>query len=117
MRIRITRTPPASSIDGLELDRFEPDREYDVGTSVGNLMLAEGWAIPVPVEAPEAVLPWGDTVTTKPGPTADHPPNLKREVYPPYLDQLPPEVAAHFERRTAPRTQGKTGRSRRKPSS
>jgi hypothetical protein len=117
MRIRITRTPPASSIDGLDLDRFEPGREYEVGTSVGNLMLAEGWAIPVTVEAAEAVLPPHDTATTTPRPAADHPPNLKREVYPPCLDQLPPEVAAHFERRTAPRPQVKTARSRRKRSS
>jgi hypothetical protein len=80
-------------------------------------MLAEGWAIPVTVEAPEAVLPRGETATTTPRPAADHPPNLKREVYPPYVDQLPPEIAAHFERRTSPRTQANTGRSRRKPSS
>ena len=50
MRIRVIRRPSATSVDGLELDRFEPGRLYDVGTSLGSLMLSEGWAEPVATE-------------------------------------------------------------------
>ena len=47
MRIRIVRTLPIRDVDGIALDAFEVGMEYDVGTRMGALMLAEGWAEPV----------------------------------------------------------------------
>ena len=47
MRIRIVRTLPIRDVDGIALDAFEVGMEYDVGTRMGALLLAEGWAEPV----------------------------------------------------------------------
>jgi hypothetical protein len=74
MRIRIVQDPTSDSIDGLRLDRFEVGREYEVGTVVGSLLLAEGWAIPVVFPA-RGITPFP---TTRPDRRRD-PPNLIRE--------------------------------------
>jgi hypothetical protein len=100
LRIKIVQRPPSTSIDGIRLDRFEPGHHYVVGTLLGALMLAEGWAEPVDDYQPESLLPLFDTtaavrISTK------RPSNLIREVYPPYLDRL--GIAADFERRKKPR--------------
>ena len=60
------RKPDVSSIDGLRVDLYQIGVEYDVGNSLAAVMLAEGWAVPVPLEQPPAA-----------------PPNLTREYYPP----------------------------------
>jgi hypothetical protein len=44
MRIRIVRVPPIASLDGVRLDRFAVGREYEMGNTIGSLLLAEGWA-------------------------------------------------------------------------
>jgi len=98
MRIRIVQKPPQDSIDGLQLDRFETGYTYEVGTTIGALLLAEGWGEPavddgVP-QAPAAAPPV-PIVPFDP----DNPPNLRREVYPPYLDRLELDIAADLERR------------------
>jgi len=46
MRIRIVQNPGSSSIDGIRLRDFELGQSYDVGTTVGTFLLAEGWAVP-----------------------------------------------------------------------
>src|SRR5438270_12018603 len=46
MRIRIVQKPATASIDGVRLDTFEPGCCYDVGTTIGTLLLAEDWAEP-----------------------------------------------------------------------
>jgi hypothetical protein len=51
MRIQIIQRPTIASIDGLELDRFEPGCLYEVGTTLGMLLLAEGWARPIANES------------------------------------------------------------------
>jgi hypothetical protein len=43
-----------SGIDGIRLDHFEVGAEYEVGNITGALLLAEGWAEPVPLDAPSA---------------------------------------------------------------
>ncbi len=48
MRIRVIHRPTIASVDGLELNRFEPGNIYEVGTALGCLMLSEGWAEPAP---------------------------------------------------------------------
>ena len=50
MRIRVIQRPTIASVDGLELNRFEPGNVYEVGPALGCLMLSEGWAEPAPSE-------------------------------------------------------------------
>ena len=93
MRIRIVQTPPLSSVDGIAI-AFEVAREYMVGNSVGALFLAEGWAVPVELDAPSPPEPFGaddpHSVTTL---DKGNPPNLIREHAPPFVER---DVAADF---------------------
>jgi hypothetical protein len=59
MRIRITHTL-SGSIDGIQLSRFVTGLTYDVGTTLGNYLLAEGLAVPVDESTPALVLPIQD---------------------------------------------------------
>lgn len=56
MRVRITESP-SGRIDGIQLDRFESGLVYDVGTSIGNYLMAEGWAVPVDDDVAHVVPP------------------------------------------------------------
>jgi hypothetical protein len=100
MRIRIVHKPTTASIDGLRLDHFEPGGQYEVGNSLGALMLAEGWAVPVAADAPAVVAPFSETdpFAAPSYRDADAPANLTREHYPPYLNERP-EIAFDFRRR------------------
>jgi hypothetical protein len=88
MRIRIVRSPPIADVDGIALDSFEVDGEYEVGNSLGSLFLAEGWAEPIALDAPRPPEPFGadDPFGTT---TLDrnNPPNLVKEQHPPFLDR------------------------------
>lgn len=97
------QTPPDDTIDGIDLRQFTRGQVYQVGNLVGALLLAEGWAEPVPDDAP-VVMPFdeSDPFVNLPYRDADAPPNLTREHYPPYLDDRP-ELAFDFERRRAGR--------------
>ena len=55
MRIRIIRSPPIASIDGIQLDRFEVGQLYWVGSTIGTFFLAERWAEPVSLEPQTSV--------------------------------------------------------------
>jgi len=46
MRIRVVHKLGIASIEGIRLDDFEPGQSYDVGSTVGAFLLAEGWAVP-----------------------------------------------------------------------
>ena len=98
MRIRIVQKPPIRSVDGIRLDRFSIGSEYELGNTVGALLLAEGWAEPVPLDAPAPYVPFseGDPFTTRIV-TRDHPRNLIRESHPPDVDFL--HAAADVQRR------------------
>jgi hypothetical protein len=39
--------PNAASIDGLRVDGFKPGQQYEVGRTLAELFLTEGWAEPV----------------------------------------------------------------------
>jgi len=80
------------------LDRFEPGYQYEVGNALGALLLAEGWAEPVPIDEPALVVPFSETDPFAPRPVqdADAPPNLVREHYPPYVRDL--SIAADLNR-------------------
>ena len=96
MRIRIIQTPPISSIDGIRLDCFQLGMEYEMGNTVGALFLAEGWAELVPLNAETPIEPFTandpyDQRVLYP----DNPPNLVRDVYPPYVDQQNRRASGH----------------------
>jgi hypothetical protein len=106
MRIRIRQKPTAASIDGLRLDRFEAGHLYDVGTTLGMLLLAEGWADPVVNEEPALLLPLSDTPSgTSVGATGKDPvkdpANLIRVRHQPDTDRL--DLAADIDRGKRPR--------------
>jgi hypothetical protein len=54
MRVRITRQL-SGNIDGIQLGRFITGLTYDVGTTLGSYLLADGYAVPDETEAPELV--------------------------------------------------------------
>ena len=56
MRLRITRQL-RESIDGIQFSAFRPGYVYEVGTTVGNFLLADGAAEPVDDDEPSIVLP------------------------------------------------------------
>lgn len=96
MRIRVLHRPAFAAVDGIDLKHFVPGQAYDVGTSLGTLMLAEGWAAPVDGDAPADAPISGDPFTSR---VSDYssPPNLIRETHPPAADEI--AMAADFERR------------------
>ena len=61
MRIKILQRPTVASVDGLRLDLFQPGFLYDVGTTLGMLLLAEQWAEPVINEDPALLVALQET--------------------------------------------------------
>jgi len=57
VRILIIRKPDIPSIDGMQLDYFQPGAMYDVGASLASLMVVEGWAETVQGDEPAPVVP------------------------------------------------------------
>ena len=47
----------------MTLDRFQPGFIYDVGTTIGNLLLAEGWAEPMDDQRPAMLIPLPDELS------------------------------------------------------
>ena len=92
MRIRIVQKPTEGCVDGIDLVSFEINAEYEVGSLIGSLLLAEGWAQPVDPAPPPSAVAWPLDIeyTTRP-------PNLIREITPPYFDCAP--VLAQDRRR------------------
>jgi len=65
MRVRITQTL-SGSIDGIQLTRFSVGQVYDVSTTLGSYLLAEGMAEPAPSDAPASKLPVEEQMFRKP---------------------------------------------------
>jgi hypothetical protein len=88
MRIRIVQAPPIAEVEGFTLDLFEVGSEHEVGNTVGALLLAEGWAEPIALDAPKppepfsAEDPFGTTTLDR-----SSPPNLVKEQHPPLADR------------------------------
>ena len=61
MRVRITETLDGE-VDGIDLSKFLEGLTYDVGTTLGNYLLAQGWAEPVAGDEPAAILPFTRSV-------------------------------------------------------
>jgi hypothetical protein len=98
MRIKIVRIPHTDTIDGIDFKRFIAGQQYEVGTNVGAMMLAEGWAEPVADNEPELLVPFSDSDPFM-SRVMDRstPPNLVRETYPPYSEEV--ALATDLERR------------------
>jgi len=103
-------------VDGIDLKHFVPGQVYEVGTSLGALMLAEGWAAPADSAAPPAPVVSGDPFTSRsaentaspPRATGrNSPPNLIRETHPPTADEI--TMAADFEPLKHPRPRPERG--------
>jgi hypothetical protein len=63
MRVKIV-TAMHGKIDGIDLERFEVGRVYEVGTSLGNYLMASGYAMPVLDERPALITPLDDVKTS-----------------------------------------------------
>jgi hypothetical protein len=100
MRIKIIHQPQESCIDGMQLDRFVPGFEYEVGSTLGAYLLAMGWA--EPPASDELATP--TSVTDMQDDEAENlkPSNLHREFYPPYYDG--PQIALDRRRLRRRRT-------------
>jgi CheY-like chemotaxis protein len=61
VRVRITQNLKGD-VDGIDLTKFLEGLTYDVGTTLGNYLLAQEWAEPVGDEEPAAVLPLERTI-------------------------------------------------------
>jgi hypothetical protein len=61
MRVRVTQRV-TGSIDGIQLDQFEPGYVYDVGTAIGSYLLAVRAVEPVADDSPALVLPLNQPV-------------------------------------------------------
>jgi len=63
MRVKIV-TAMHGKIDAIDLERFEVGRVYEVGTSLGNYLMASGYAMPVADERPALITPLDDVKTS-----------------------------------------------------
>ena len=61
MRVRITRQLKGS-VDGIDLTKFLEGLTYEVGTTLGNYLLAQEWAEPASQQDAAAVLPLNRTI-------------------------------------------------------
>ena len=97
MRIKVVRRPTIFHIDGVNLEHFAVGERYEVGATLGALLLAERRAIRCD-DGVAAVVPFSDAdpfvTRVADGQT---PPNLIRETYPPSADGI--NLAGEFERR------------------
>lgn len=105
LRIRILQKPPSSSIDGIRLDHFEPGFLYEVGNTIGAVLLAERWAEPVTDEEPALLVPLSQAAAFSDCVGELAPSNFIREVVPPYFDHL--NAAGELDLRKRSRLRGR----------
>ena len=88
MRIRIVQKPPVDDLEGIDLRHFQVGTEYELGNTLASVLLAEGWAEPIPLDAPPPPVPVGpDDPFTMPVLDRHQPPNLVKEHHPPNVDR------------------------------
>jgi hypothetical protein len=80
IRLRIVQHPPIADVDGIRLDCFEVGAEYQVGNTIAALLLAEGWAEPVPLDAPAAE-PFSNDERVDPTRVLQRRPDLVRQLH------------------------------------
>ena len=94
MRIRIIQKPARKSIDGIQLSRFQPGCQYEVGSVLGALLLSEGWAEPVTDAQPVLLVPVEES--DRDVRTGRDPSTLIRKTRPGYVKE--PSIAADLNR-------------------
>jgi len=57
VRVKIVQQP-TGIVDGIDLSRLVEGNAYDVGTNIGNLLLASRWAAPIDDDEPALLLPF-----------------------------------------------------------
>jgi hypothetical protein len=88
MRIRIVQKPAIDDLEGVNLRYLQVGSEYDLGSTLASVLLAEGWAEPVPLDAPPPPLPFGpDDPFSMPVLDRSNPPNLVKDQHPPFLNR------------------------------
>jgi two-component system response regulator MprA len=61
VQVRITKSL-SGSVDGIDLSKYLEGLTYEVGTTLGNYLLAQGWAVPAAGNQPAAILPLNRTI-------------------------------------------------------
>ena len=97
MRLRIIQRPSIKAIDGISLEFLEPGWTYDVGPVTAAYLLAERWA------EPAEKLPTFSFADSPGIFGRSVPPNLHREIFPTYYDELRALAADTHRRRRRPR--------------
>jgi hypothetical protein len=92
VRIRIIQQPTISSIDGIRVDKFVTGGTYNIGTSLGSLFLAEGWAVPIGTNDAH-----GGGILLRHMDGRDRPPNLIIETSPPLREWLTAAAAGSID--------------------
>ena len=102
MRIRIVHQPTHPDVDGVDLTQFHVGREYDLGMSLASVLLAEGWAEPIPLDTPPPPVPFGpeDPFTMRVIRRREPPTLVRDELHP---SAKPPHSAADTHRRPRPK--------------
>jgi|SRR6185295_4126814 len=85
MRVKIIQKPSEPCIDGIQLDQFHVGRQYVVGTSVGALLLCQGWAEPIDDDSPALLIPLSESTPERPVDDS-RPPNLLRDESQPHYE-------------------------------
>jgi hypothetical protein len=101
LRIRIVRKPAIASLDGIRFSDFEVGGEYVVGTVTGEVLLAEGWGVPIDEPAPTAP-PYEPVYVIRREIDPQSPPNLLRDKWPPPFEERF-AIAAERKRRRSDR--------------
>jgi hypothetical protein len=81
----------------MRLDQFQLGHQYEVGTTLGMLFLAEGWAAPVVNEKPALLLPLDEMEHEVDSHST--PRNLRREIDLPTSHPIPTDVRRRVRRR------------------
>jgi hypothetical protein len=100
-RIRIVQKPAIASLDGIRFSDFEVGGEYVVGTVTGEVLLAEGWGVPIDEPAPTAP-PYEPVYVVRREIDPESPPNLVRDQWPPPFERRL-AIAAERKRRRSDR--------------
>ena len=83
LRIRILHAPTGDNVDGVDLSHFQEGSEYNVSHTFAAMMVAEGWAEPLAVDAPRLPTPFGpDDPFTMALVDQSTPPKLIKEQFP-----------------------------------
>jgi|SRR5215471_11194375 len=107
MRIRIIRSLPVRGIDGVRLKGFVVGQQYEVGNSLGAMLVRRHWAEPIDDLGPALVIPFTEMKNFRKEADARNkaadPRNLIRERTLPYFFDWSAVATAQPHRQRRPR--------------